>query len=147
MEKAFVNLKEYFTTAPIPTYYSPEYQCIIETDTSDFALGAIIFRKGSDHKLHPIAYHMYNISHAEINYEIYNKELLEVIDSFKIWQKYLKGTPLLGLVHTNHQNLEYFTTTIVLNRRRAHWAQELAGIDLKICYRPRHQNGKLDVLS
>jgi hypothetical protein len=33
------------------------------------------------------------------------------------------------------------------NRRQARWAQELAGIDFKICYRPGSQNGKPDALS
>jgi len=37
-------------------------------------------------------------------------------------------------VFLDHQNLEYFTTTKVLNRRQARWAQELAGIDFKIFY-------------
>jgi hypothetical protein len=42
MEKTFVDLKERFTTALILTHYSPEHQCIIKTDPSDFALGAVI---------------------------------------------------------------------------------------------------------
>jgi hypothetical protein len=50
-------------------------------------------------------------------------------------------------VFSDHQNLEYFTTTKVLNRRQARWAQELAGIDFKIYYRPGNQNGKSDALS
>jgi len=50
-------------------------------------------------------------------------------------------------VFSDHQNLEYFTTTKVLNRRQARWAQELAGIDFRIYYRPGTQNGKPDALS
>jgi len=50
-------------------------------------------------------------------------------------------------VLSDHHNLEYFTTTKVLNRRQARWAQELAGIDFKIFYRPGSQNGKPDALS
>jgi hypothetical protein len=45
IEKAFVDLKERFTTAPILTHYSPEWQYIVETDASDFALGAVISQK------------------------------------------------------------------------------------------------------
>ena len=48
---------------------------------------------------------------------------------------------------SDHHNLEYFTTTKVLNRRQARWAQELAGIDFKIFYRPGSLNGKPDALS
>jgi len=50
-------------------------------------------------------------------------------------------------VFSDHQNLEYCTTTKVLNRRQARWAQELAGIDFKIFVQPGSQNGKPDALS
>jgi hypothetical protein len=147
MEKAFIDLKEGFTTAPILTHYSPERQCIVETDASDFALGAVISQNSSDDKLHPIAYHSRKFSPAKITYEIHDGELLAVVDSFKIWRKYLEGALLPVLVYTDHQNLEYFTTTKVLNRRQALWAQEMAGIDFKICYYPESQNRKPDALS
>jgi hypothetical protein len=117
MEKAVVDLKERFTTAPILTHYSPGRQCIIKTDAFDFALGAVISQKSRHDKLHPIAYHSCKFSPADINYKIHDKELLAVVDSFKIWGKYLEGALLLVLVYTDHQNLEYFTTTKVLNRR------------------------------
>jgi hypothetical protein len=69
------------------------------------------------------------------------------VDSFKIWRRYLEGAHLTVLVYTDHQNLEHFTTTKVLNRRQARWALELACIDFKICYRPGSHNGKPDALS
>jgi hypothetical protein len=147
MEKAFVDLKEPFTTAPIRTHYSPDCQCIVETDASDFALGAVISQKSSNDKLYPIGYQLRKFFPAEINYEIYDQELLGVVDSFKIWRKYLEGGLLPVLVYTDYQNLEYFTTTNVFNRQQAHRAQELAGIDFKICYSPRSQNGKPDAIS
>jgi hypothetical protein len=147
METAFVNLKEWFTTAPILTHFNPKRQCIVETDASDFALGAVLSQKEDDDMLHPIAYHSRKFSTAEINYEIHDKELLAVVDSFKIWRRYLEGTLLTVLVYNDDQNLEYFTTTKVLIRRQARWAQELAGIDFKICYCSGSQNGKPDILS
>jgi hypothetical protein len=51
------------------------------------------------------------------------------------------------LVFTDYKNLEYFMITKVLNRRQAHWAQELAGVDFKIYYRKGTSNGKPDALS
>ena len=38
-------------------------------------------------------------------------------------------------------------TTKVLNRRQARWAQELAGYDFHIYFRPGKLNGKADYLS
>jgi hypothetical protein len=40
IEKAFVDLKEFFTIAPILTHYSRESHCIVEIDAYDFELGA-----------------------------------------------------------------------------------------------------------
>jgi hypothetical protein len=84
IEKAFVDLKERLTSAGILNHDSPERQCIFETHTSDIALGAVISQKSSDDKLHPLAYHSRKFFPAAINYEIYDKELLVVVDSFKI---------------------------------------------------------------
>jgi hypothetical protein len=72
MEQAFVDLKERFNIAPILTHYSPEYHCIVETDASEYALGAVISQKTSDDKLPPIAYHSHKSSRGEINYEIHD---------------------------------------------------------------------------
>jgi hypothetical protein len=119
MENAFVDLMERFTTSPILTYYSPERQCIVEIEASDFAIGALISQTHSNDKLHPIASHSDKFLPTEINYEIHGKELLAGVDSFKIWRKYFTGTLLPVLVYTDHQNLEYFTTTTVLIRRQA----------------------------
>ena len=47
----------------------------------------------------------------------------------------------------DNQNLELFQTTKVLNRRQARWAQELAGYDFRIFFRPGRQNVKADYLS
>jgi hypothetical protein len=139
MEQAFVNLMDRFTTALILTQYSPEHQCIVETITSDFALGAVISQKGSNDKLYPIAYHSRKFSSAEINNEIHDKELLAVVDSFKTWRKYLDGALLPVRVYTDHQNLEYFTTRKVLNRWQARWAQELPAWISKSATVPGHK--------
>jgi hypothetical protein len=57
MEESFEVLKERFTTAPILTHFDPTKTCIVETDASDFALGAILSQKDEDGRLHPIAFH------------------------------------------------------------------------------------------
>jgi hypothetical protein len=61
------------------------------------------------------------------------------MDSFKVWRRYLDGALETVLVYTDHQNLEYFMTTKILNRRQAGWVHELAAINFKICYRPRSE--------
>jgi len=94
-----------------------------------------------------VSFHSRKFQPVEINYEIHNKEVLAVVDAFKHWRRYCAGATNQVQVYSDHQNLEYFTTTNVLNQRQARWAQELDGIDFRIYYRPGTQNGKPDALS
>jgi len=146
-EAAFRELKHWFTTAPILAHFDPKKPVIIETDTSDFALGAVLLQRSEKGRLHPVAFHWRKFQPVEINYEIHDKELLAIVDAFKHWRQYCQGATHQVQVFSDDYNLEYFTTTKVLNRRQARWAQELADIDFKIYYRPGTQNGKPNALS
>jgi len=94
-----------------------------------------------------VAFHSRKFQPAEINYEIHDKELLAIVDSFKHWRRYCEEATHQVQVFSDLQNLEYFTRTKVLNRQQARWAQELAGIDFRIYYHPGTQNRKPNALS
>jgi len=145
--KEFEELKQRFTTAPVLAHFDPAKPVIIETDASDFAIGAVLSQRNEENRLHPVAFHSRKFQPAEINYEIHDKELLAIVDAFKHWRRYCEGATDQIQVFSDHRNLEYFTTTKVLNCRQARWAQELAGINFMIYYRPGTQNGKPDALS
>ena len=53
---------------------------------------------------------------AELNYEIYDKELLAIFKAFQQWRNYLEGSTHAMLVLSDHKNLEYFATTKQLTR-------------------------------
>jgi len=146
-DAAFTELKQRFTTAPILAHFDAQKPVIIETDASDFAIGAVLSQRDNEGRLHPVAFHSRKFQPAEINYKIHNKELLAIVDTFKHWRPYCEEAAHQVQVFSDHQNLEYFTTTKVLNRRQARWAQELAGIDFRIYYRLGTENGKPDALS
>jgi len=146
-ESAFQELKHHFTMAPILAHFDPRKPILVETDASDFALGDVLSQRSKEGRLHPIAFHLRKFQLTEIHYEIYDKELLAIVDAFKHWRRYCEGATHQVQVWTDHYNLEYFTTTKVLNRRQAQWAQELVGIDFRIYYQPGTQNGKPDALS
>jgi len=133
--------------APILAHFDPQRPVIIETDASDFAIRAVLSQRDDKGHLHPVAFHSRKFQPAEINYEIHDKELLAIVDAFKYWRRYCEGAAQQVQVYSDHQNLEYFTTTKVLNRRQARWAQELAGINLCIYYPSGNRNRKPDALS
>src|SRR5215211_857128 len=126
MEEAFLFLKKRMTEAPILCHFDPNRECIVETDASDFALGAILSQKQDDNRLHPIAFHSRKLTKTEINYDAHDKELLAIVDCFKSWRRYLEGAKYPVQVFSDHDNLRYFMTTKVPNRRQARWAQLLA---------------------
>jgi hypothetical protein len=147
MEESFEALKERCTTAPILTHFDPTKICIVKTDASDFVSGAILSQKDEDGRLRPIAFHSRKFQPVEINYEVHDNELLSKVDSFKVWRRYLEGALKTMMVYSDHQNLDYFTITKVLNRRQVRWAKELPAYGFKIVYHPGSQNGKPDALS
>ena len=132
-DKAFEELKQRFTSAPILAHFCPDRKTVIETDTSDFALGCILSQYLGK-RLHPVAFHSQKLNDAEGNYEIHDKELLAILEAFREWKHYLLGADELVTVYSDHQNLQYFLTTKVWNPRQIRWAQWLVNFNLKIVY-------------
>jgi len=110
---AFQELKNRFTTAPILAHFDTQKRVIIETNASDFAIGAVLSQRDEDGRLQPVVFHSQKFQPAEINYEIHDKELLAIVDAFKHWRRYCEGATHQVQVFSDHQNLEYFTTTKV----------------------------------
>ena len=71
-QKAFDKLKELFTSAPILRYPDSNKPFIVETDASNFAVGAILSQE-FDGQLHPIAYISTSLTKSQKNYQIYDK--------------------------------------------------------------------------
>jgi hypothetical protein len=57
-------------------------EVIIETEASNFAIGCILSQK-HEGQLHLVAYYLRKIEFAERNYDIYDKELLAVVEAFQ----------------------------------------------------------------
>jgi len=83
-QAAFDGLKKAFTTVPILGHWDPESLIILETDTSDRALAAILSTR-TDSEIYPIAFMSRAFSAAELNYDVHDKKLLAIIKSFKKW--------------------------------------------------------------
>lgn len=143
-KKAFRELKDVFSTAPVLRHFDPERHMRMETDASGYAVGGILSQPwvNEDGKTlwHPIAYMSRKLSDAEGIYETHDKELLAIVEMFKRWRHYLHGVAHPIEVLCDHHNLKYFMTTTVLNGRQARWALELAKFDFEIKFRPGKTN-------
>ena len=110
-------------------------------------LGAVISQKAEDGKLHPIAFHSRKFQPAEINYKIYDKEMLSVVEGLERHRHYFEGLGHQTTIYSDHLNLLWFTETKVYNRRQVRWAEKLSKYDFKIVFRPGRKSGKPDALS
>ena len=146
-EAAFRQLQSSFTSAPILQHFQPELPLTIEADASDFALGCILSQPSAAGVLHPICFYSRKFTAAELNYPIYDKELLAVVEGFRQWRVYVEGAAHPVQVFTDHKNLEYFSSARTTSRRHARWAATLAAYDYTISFRKGASNGKPDALS
>ncbi|KAG0153712.1 hypothetical protein PDIDSM_2367 [Penicillium digitatum] len=117
---SFEALKKAFTSAPVLKAFDWSKEIVLETDASDFVSAGVLSQYDDAGILHPIAFFSKNTPPPK-------------------WRPELEGTPSPVKVITDHRNLEYFTTTKLLNRRQARWSEFLSRFNFKITYRPGKQ--------
>jgi RNase H-like domain found in reverse transcriptase len=94
----------------------------VEADASGYATGVVLSQLQDDGKWHPVGFLSKSLSEAERNYDIYDKELMAVIQALEAWRHYLEGSLHTIEILTDHQNLQYFRSAQKLNRRQARWS-------------------------
>ena len=146
-QAAFEELKVAFTSAPVLLRPDPSKPFFLETDASDYALGAVLLQEGDGSVLHPVAYFSKKLLDRERNYNIYEKELMAIVKSLQHWRRYTEGALFPIVVRTDHKNLVYFTENRKISQRLARWAVDLTHFDFKIDYKPGHLNDAPDALS
>ncbi|KAI0991950.1 hypothetical protein K3495_g16237, partial [Podosphaera aphanis] len=146
-ESSFRQIKQAFNDDTMLAHFDPRRQTVMETDASDFVTAAILSQYDDSGTLRPVAFMSKKMLPAECNYEIFDKELLAIVNAFETWTSELGSVEASTLVLTDHKNLEYFTTTKKLNRRQVRWNELLADFDFKIVFRPGKFGGKPDALT
>ncbi|KAL5497679.1 hypothetical protein ACEPAH_2610 [Sanghuangporus vaninii] len=145
-QKAFEELKERLSSPPVLTIPNNDDPFRVEADASDFATGGVLLQK-QEGKWKVIAYRSSTLLDAERNYEIYDKEMLAIVQALKEWRQYLQGANQPFEVWTDHANLTYFKAPQKLNRRQARWRLDLAEFDFMLVHKPGKMLGKTDLLS
>src|SRR5437667_3411044 len=115
--KSTRRLQKAFTTAPILRHFDPSRPAILETDASDYAEGGVVSQYDDEGILHPCAFFSRKFTAAELNYEIYDKEMLAIVDCLTTWRHYFEGSPHQLKVYMDHKNLVWFTETSSLGAK------------------------------
>jgi hypothetical protein len=137
---SFEGLKARFASAPILRHFDAALRIRVETDASTFAISGILSQLFEDEKWHPVAFVSRKLTSSELNYEVYDLELLAIVYSFKIWRHYLEGTQHTIQVLSDHNNLRGIRAANKLSPRQARWAMDLAGFDFEVEHRPGKTN-------
>jgi hypothetical protein len=75
-QKAFDDLKHHIFSAPVLTLPDLQQTFEMETNASDYAIGAILTQHG-----HPVAYHSETLFNTVCKYPTYEKEMYSIVQS------------------------------------------------------------------
>eukprot|EP00253_Pinus_taeda_P009573 PITA_09573 len=115
-QKAFIELKYRLYMAPVLTLPYLEQPFEVETDASDYAIGAVLTQHG-----HPMAYHSETLSYIVQKYPTYDKEMYSIMQDCQQWKHYILGKETV--IHIDHQPLQFIQTQGKLqNDRHQKWS-------------------------
>ncbi|KAK3521363.1 hypothetical protein QTP70_003434 [Hemibagrus guttatus] len=119
---AFEKLKELLTTAPILGYPMDSGDLILDTDASNFGIGAVLsqLQQGEERVL---AYGSRSLTPTEQNYCTTWRELLAVVEFTARFRQYLLGKHFT--VQTDHSSLQWLIRMKEPEGQLARWLEKL----------------------
>ena len=102
-QRAFDQVKQMLTTAPVLALFNPKLETIVAADASSYGLGAVLLQKQDDGELKPVAYISRSMTLTEQRYAQIEKEALALTWACERFTDYLIG--LEFHIHTDHKPL------------------------------------------
>ncbi len=143
----FDHMKRRMIETSILRHFDQTREAILEIDSFDYVNDEVLSQYDDEEVLHSIVFYSKNMSSAECNYEIYDKELLIIIWAFEHWRLELKLTDISIKMFIDHQTLILLMKDKELSRRQMRWVQKFADFNFRIMYRSDKQNIKIDALT
>ena len=140
-QKSFDILKHHLTHAPVlrlADFNQPFF--VVVTDASGSGIGAVLMQND-----HPIAFVSRKLKPSELNYSVYDKELLAVAYALDIWKHYLMGSEVV--IKTDQQAIKHLFTQSNISDRHIKWAGFIQNFHPMIQYQPGKANVVADALS
>ncbi len=128
-------------------HFDQTHETILEINSFDYINDEVLSQYDDEEVLHSIVFYSKNMSSAECNYEIYDKELLIIIWAFEHWWLELKLTDISIEMFIDYQALTSLIKDKELSKHQMHWVQKLADFNFRIMYWSDKQNIKIDALT
>ena len=144
-EQAFRELIKRLTSAPTLVNPRPGEQLILTTDSSNFAIGAVlhVIRDG---KRHPVSFGSHLLNAAQCKYSATKRELLAIVYFAQAFKFYLLGQPEV-IFETDHRPLTWLASFHDPPAIISRWVELISPINYKIVFRAGSQNQAADALS
>ena len=104
-QKAWEDLKQLVTEAPVLAYYNPSAKTVVSADASSFGLGAVLLQIQPDGREAPVAYASRSLNLSEQRYAQIGKEALAMTWACDKFDRYLIGRDEPFEVQTDHKPL------------------------------------------
>ncbi len=143
-DQGFTKLKAMFISVSILVSFDHTCTTVMKTDFSDWCISETLLQLVNNvWRLY--AYYSKKNASAECNYEIYNKEMLIIIQCLKEWDTELRSVSSFQ-IHTDHKNLKYFMTVKKLTEQQMRWSLILSQYNFFILYLLSKQNERANAL-
>jgi len=143
-QNAFEKLKQAVIEASTLSFPYPDVPCILDTDASDVAIGAVLSQViGGEER--PIAFFSRIMNAAQKNYCPTRRELLAVVASLQHFRHYLLGSQII--LRTDHHSLKWLKTFKRPEGILARWIETLAEFSYTIEHRPGRLHCNADGVS
>ncbi len=133
-----------FISALILVLFDHTCMTVMKTDFSGWFIDETLLQLMND-VWRPCAYYSKKNASAECNYEIYDKEMLIIIQCLKKWDAELRSVSSFQIC-TDHKNLKYFITVKKLTEQQMRWSLILLQYNFFILYLLSKQNERADAL-
>ncbi len=144
---AFNILKKVFIFKIILCHYNSDHKIMIEINALNYVFENILFQYDENKILHSVVYFLKKHNSIECNYEIYNKEFMIIVCTFKKSWSELKDFIYSVKMIMNHKNSKYFMSIKQLNHHQAHWSEFLSRFNYCITYHFSKIDDKLNALT
>lgn len=144
-QRAFETVKTAFNNVVMLNHPNPEWDYFINTDASEYAIGACLYQLDEEGNNNVIAYFSRVLRGPERNYCITEKEALAIVSALRHWRIIILGHNIT--VVTDHKALSFLKQCRLLSGRLTRWSLYLQEFALTICYCQGKDNIIADILS
>ena len=129
-ELSFRKLKNAILQKPVLGVADPTKAFVLQTDASNYGLGAVLSQAGEDGCEHPVAFASRKLLPREVKYATIEKECLAIVWALKRFHVYLYGQ--MFTVETDHKPLSWLNRMKDTNARLTRWALQIQPYRFKL---------------